>query len=148
MSEWITPKINWSISYDETGLYTGDTFEPADYNRIKNNIIYLKDLRQSLYMKQIAFNDDLPDAYYGQENGLYASEFAMIQNYLDEINNNSLQLALGSKEIYHSNAAGRLVDELNRIESSTLRIHTLLINQENNRERLPLRMGNWKGVKC
>ncbi|MDD3137684.1 MAG: hypothetical protein PHX08_01765 [Lachnospiraceae bacterium] len=147
MSEWITPKTNWSYSYDENGAYTGDTFEPADFNRIKNNIIYLKDLMQSLYAEKIIFNDSILDVYYGQENGLFASEMEAIQNNLESINNNSLQLAVGSKEIYTSNAAGKLVDELNRIEMSSHKLFTLLTNQKNNTTKLPFRLGNWKGVR-
>ena len=34
MSEWITPKTNWEPS---------DKFNFTDYNRIRNNLIYLKE---------------------------------------------------------------------------------------------------------
>lgn len=37
---WITPKTNWKVTV-VNGFYVGDYFGYTDYNRIKNNIIYL-----------------------------------------------------------------------------------------------------------
>lgn len=43
-SVWKQPKTDWKIEYDENGDYIGDYFEVADYNRIKNNLAYLKNI--------------------------------------------------------------------------------------------------------
>ena len=46
---WTTPKTNWKITYDSNEEYTGDFFNVEDYNRIKQNIEFLRDYAYSLY---------------------------------------------------------------------------------------------------
>lgn len=42
MTEWITPKTDWKVTYDEdTGEYVGDYFNLEDFNRICTNTIVL-----------------------------------------------------------------------------------------------------------
>ena len=45
---WITPKTDW---YGEVvdGVYVGDRFNASDYNRIKNNLSYLRELAVQMY---------------------------------------------------------------------------------------------------
>lgn len=50
MTEWITPKIDWKVTYDdETGEYVGDYFNLEDFNRIHNNLIVLYEKCKILY---------------------------------------------------------------------------------------------------
>ena len=44
---WITPKTNWSGSRDADGVYTGDYFQAADWNRILGNATVLNDYLDS-----------------------------------------------------------------------------------------------------
>ena len=46
---WETPKTDWHGSSDSDGVYTGDRFNAVDFNRIKNNLDYLRELAIKLY---------------------------------------------------------------------------------------------------
>ena len=46
---WITPKTDWWGRTDDEGVYTGDRFNAADFNRIKNNLDYLRNLAIKMY---------------------------------------------------------------------------------------------------
>ena len=39
---WQTPKTDWHGAVDANGVYSGDRFNAADFNRIKNNLTYLR----------------------------------------------------------------------------------------------------------
>lgn len=47
--EWIEPKINWKVEYDEKGNYIGDYLNAKDLNRISSNVSYLIRECESLY---------------------------------------------------------------------------------------------------
>lgn len=50
MTEWITPKTDWKVTYDEdTGEYVGDYFNSEDYDRIVNNMNVLRQLYITIY---------------------------------------------------------------------------------------------------
>lgn len=50
MTEWITPKTDWKVTYDdETGEYVGDYFNYEDYERIRNNLTVLYERCYILY---------------------------------------------------------------------------------------------------
>ncbi len=46
---WSTPKTDWFGSTDSEGVYTGDRFDAVDFNRIKNNLEYLRTLAIKMY---------------------------------------------------------------------------------------------------
>ena len=39
--EWIEPKTDWKVEYDENGNYIGDYLNAKDLNRMSNNLNYL-----------------------------------------------------------------------------------------------------------
>ena len=42
---WTTPKTDWyGVTNPSDGVYTGDRFNAVDFNRIKNNLTYLREL--------------------------------------------------------------------------------------------------------
>ena len=45
---WETPKTDW-YGEEIEGVYVGDRFNAVDYNRIKNNLIFLRDLAVTVY---------------------------------------------------------------------------------------------------
>ena len=45
----LTPYTTWAIRYDSEGEYTGDFFNVEDYDRIKQNIEYLREYAYFLY---------------------------------------------------------------------------------------------------
>lgn len=46
---WETPKTDWHGSTNSEGVYTGDRFNASDFNRIKNNLTFLRDMAIKLY---------------------------------------------------------------------------------------------------
>lgn len=45
---WSTPKTDWNGETVD-GVYTGDRFNAVDFNRIKNNLKYLRELAIKMY---------------------------------------------------------------------------------------------------
>ena len=46
---WTAPKTDWKVTYGPDGEYTGDFFNVEDYDRIKQNIEYLREYAYFLY---------------------------------------------------------------------------------------------------
>lgn len=57
--EWIEPKIDWKVEYDEKGNYIGDYLNAKDLNRMSSNVSYLIRECKSLYETKGLF-DDIP----------------------------------------------------------------------------------------
>ena len=137
---WQTPKTDWYGSVDANGHYEGDRFNAVDFNRIKNNLDYLRELAIKLY-DDFAINalgsDRTPADYF------YADEINRLEENLTTINNKTLRRSYGIAPTYVDN--GRTMDfsELNRLESAILDLYDRLINQSNGR-----RMFQWNfGIK-
>lgn len=145
--EWIQPKTDWKIEYDSEGNYLGDYFEPEDYNRIKNNVNYLSDFVRYLFTCSSEFADLGEDVYYGSPNEMKASWWKNLQENLEKINKESLNIELGEKALFSGNEAGRLLEELIRVETICLNIYTIFLAIEKNKPRLAFKLGNSKGIK-
>lgn len=143
---WTTPKTDWKISYDSEGNYTGDYFEPSDYNRIKNNLCCLWELAKNLYEDIQGFQDMGEDAYYGCPHELTASMMTCIQDNLEILNSQTVKKDVGKPVRFYPNQAGYLVDELNRIERMSLLIYTILQGQLRSKPRLPFRLCGKGGI--
>lgn len=137
---WITPKTNWNGGTAADGTYIGDRFNAVDFNRIKNNLDYLRELAIKLY-DEFAINalgsDRTPADYF------YADEINQLEENLTIINNNTLKRHYGTAPTYVNN--GRTMDftELNRLESAILDLYNRLTNQSEGR-----RMFQWNfGIK-
>lgn len=148
MQVWIPPKTDWKIAYDEQGNYTGDYFEPHDFNRIKNNITFLYGLAEKVYNVHPVYEDVGEDAYYGSPVEMFASRWGAIQNNLENINAATVERDIGTRKIFYSNTAGRLLEELIRIEQATLDIYDSLMAIERNKTRLAFRLGERRKIKC
>ena len=137
---WTTPKTNWNGDSAADGTYIGDRFNAADFNRIKNNLDYLRELAIKLY-DEFAINalgsDRTPADYF------YADEINRLEENLTTINNKTLRRSYGTAPTYVDN--GRTMDfsELNRLESAMLDLYDRLTNQSEGR-----RMFQWNfGIK-
>ena len=137
---WTTPKTNWNGDSAADGTYIGDRFNAADFNRIKNNLDYLRELAIKLY-DEFAINalgsDRTPADYF------YADEINRLEENLTTINNKTLRRSYGTAPTYVDN--GRTMDfsELNRMESAMLDLYDRLTNQSEGR-----RMFQWNfGIK-
>lgn len=137
---WTTPKTNWHGGLNADGLYEGDRFNATDFNRIKNNLAYLRDLAITMY-KEFSIvslgNDRTPADYF------YADEINQLEANLVTINQNSLKRSYGTAPTYVENGNTMDYEELNRLESATLDLYNRLTNQSEGR-----RMFTWNfGMK-
>lgn len=126
---WIEPKIDWDVS---------SRFDKNDFNRIKNNLNYLKDLAYTLY-EVFGYTDLGADRSYSDY--VYADEINEIENNLHRISDSTLALDIGVKKEYFPNQTFINYEELNRIEKAGLRLHELLTGQDTGRKRLAFSLG-------
>lgn len=114
---WITPKTNWVSS---------DYFNIGDYNRIKNNLVWLQGMVNQVYpsMSISAMGNDKTHSDY-----IYADEFNLFETNLDAIKSWIVSLGIGNGILYSENAPTPDYNELNRIESAMLKIYDNLTGQ-------------------
>lgn len=140
---WTTPKTNWNGGTAADGTYIGDRFNAVDFNRIKNNLDYLRELAIKLY-DEFAINalgsDRTPADYF------YADEINQLEENLTIINNNTLKRHYGTAPTYVNN--GRTMDftELNRLESAILDLYDRLTNQSEGRRKFQWNFGIKEGL--
>lgn len=126
---WQQPKINWEAE-DNVGC--------DDYNRIKGNLIFLRDLASTLYTD---FGLEEMGKDKGEEDYPYADEFNRIEKNLQIIANNTWGADYGESTEFYEN--GTFIDfaELNRIESASLSLYNQLTNQYEGRRMLAFMLG-------
>lgn len=129
---WMEPKTDW------TG---DDRFDAPNYNRIKNNLLFLHEMAEMLY-HPFEIGEMGPDKDYSSF--YYADEINMLSDNLEQIHSNIYPVAIGEKTVYVQNQAFIGYEDLNRIEAAALRIYTLLKEQKENKPRLSFRLGNRK----
>lgn len=137
---WQTPKTNWYGAVDANGVYSGDRFNAVDFNRIKNNLQYVRDLAITLYKEFdiVSLGDDRTEKDY-----FYADEINQLEANLNTINNNTLKLSYGTAPTYVENGNTMDFAELNRLEGAILDLYDKLTNQSEGR-----RMFQWNfGIK-
>ena len=137
---WITPKTDWKGDTATDGTYTGDRFNAVDFNRIKNNLEYLRELAIELY-KEFGMNtlgaDRTPSDYF------YADEINQLEENLTIINRNTLKRSYGTAPTYVENGNTMDFTELNRLEGAILDLYGRLTNESEGR-----RMFTWNfGMK-
>lgn len=137
---WETPKTDWYGVTDSDGVYSGDRFNATDFNRIKNNLEYLREL--SLYMYDEYDINDVGDDRTVTDY-LYADEINELEENLVTINENTLVQSYGDSPTYSANGLTMDYTELNRLESAILDLYDKLTNQYDGR-----RMFTWNfGMK-
>lgn len=133
---WETPKTNWVST---------DRFNISDYNRIKNNIVYLEEIGNEVY-KSFVLSE------MGDDKTSYAgfwtpAEFNLFEANLELIKQNFPESDIGVSKVFFENGPFIDYQELNRIESALLKYYTMAIQQMAIIPRLAFRLGNVKGVK-
>ncbi len=141
--EWIEPKINWGVRYDEVGDYKGDYFCLNDYNRIKNNLSYLRELAIQLYSK---FNIDEMDILLYRDY-FYADIINKLEANIDTIVTKTFPFKIEQTKRYKSNEPFLLFTDLNRIENTLLYIYHHLIGQYNGSMVLAFTCGG-EDIQC
>lgn len=134
---WTTPKTDWYGAV-VNGVYTGDRFNAVDFNRIKNNLVYLCDLAVKVYeeFSITAIGADKTTADY-----FYAEEINKMEQNLATINAKTLKMSYGTAPTYSDN--GRTMDyaELNRLEGAILDLYDKLTNQYEGRRKFKWNFG-------
>ena len=133
---WIEPKTDWTSQ---------DTFNFSDYNRIKNNIAYLRERAVKL-VKPFDIQD-MGDDMTSYAELFEASKFNTLEQNLETINNNAYLKDYGTKQTFYDNGVFIAYAELNRIESATLDIYNMLGRQEIGLRRLAFRLGAGREVR-
>lgn len=108
---WITPKTDW----DNTSKFTY-----TDYNRIRNNLLYINEKLNEMY-PDVAQELDLGEPKTGYADRYYPSEFNGFENALESFKRTGLNVNIGDKKTFKGNDPFILFDELNRIEKCSLR---------------------------
>lgn len=137
---WQTPKTDWTGTTTSSGEYVGDRFNAADFNRIKNNLDFLRELAIKLYDEFSIVSlgaDRTPKDYF------YADEINQLEENLNTINANTLKRQYGVTPSYNANGLTMDFIELNRLEGAMLDLYDRLTNESEGR-----RMFTWNfGMK-
>lgn len=121
---WLTPKTNWEIKPFVDGLYQGDWFNVADYNRIAGNLRYLHAAGQNVY--SVSFS--IPSITDQTLNGYpHAGDMNALEDALYAIASNTIMPGdYSGKATWTGNGATPTVDDLNRIERACADIYLAL----------------------
>lgn len=145
---WETPKTDWAAMHDESGVFIGDFFNVGDYNRIKNNLVIIRDLAMQV-MGNVPETPVGVDKHYPingspdfDNDNFFADEINQIEDGLAALDNVMPFVDFGQKKTYYDN--GRFIDyqELNRIESAEAQLYELLTNSISQKARLAFRLGS------
>lgn len=133
--EWLPPKTDWEAT---------DYFNYIDYNRIVNNIRYLRNLANKLFL-------DISRADLGEEKTylsmFYAREMNNIESSLETLNLETYDFNIGETTEYKANGSTPLYTEFNRIESAILLLYNTMTSHKEALPRLAFTLGGQKGLK-
>ncbi|MBD5545807.1 MAG: hypothetical protein HDQ97_00100 [Lachnospiraceae bacterium] len=136
MAEWQTPKTDW-ISTDK--------FNIEDFNRIKNNLVYVKEQAALIWgdFEIIDMGEDITSysAYWDVD------KFNAFEANVDIINEHMLSQDYGIRQTFYENGAFIKWDELNRIENAILRMKRIVDGRKASLLRLSFRLGAPNGLK-
>jgi hypothetical protein len=140
---WESPKTDWHYALDSEGLYVGDRFNATDFNRIKNNLEYLRELAIKMYDDftiHALGADRTPNDYF------YADEINRLEENLNTVNEKSIKGGYGSAPSYTAN--GNIMDftELNRLEGAIFDLYDKLSNQNDGRRTFTWNFGMKGGL--
>lgn len=109
--EWIEPKTDWNRS---------SKFTYVDYNRIRNNLLYVNEKLNDMY-PDIAVELDLGEPKTGYADKYYPSEFNAFEDALESFKRVGQDVNIGDKKNFKGNDPFIMADELNRLEKCSLR---------------------------
>ena len=135
---WETPKTNWSGKRDANGVYVGDHFNATDFNRIKNNLQYLRDMAIALYdeFDIVSLGADRTPADY-----FYADEINQLEVNFTIINSNTFKRSYGNAPAFVENGNTMTFADLNRLEGAILDLYDKLQNVVYGRRMFTMNFG-------
>lgn len=141
IGEWSPPKTNWSAKWNGE-IYVGDYFTYIDYNRIKDNLLFLSGYASQMYQMPVI---DMGEAKV-EADLIYADEVNLFETTLAEINSSTFSFSEQFKT-WKENKNVPTYEDWNRIESLQLKIYNTLVAQRKAQNRLAFTLGGQKGFK-
>lgn len=134
---WQTPKTDWKVTYDSEGNYTGDYFNLEDYQRIKSNLLVLKDMADELYATILL--PDIPDIT--AESYFYETVINALERSIDALVGGTRDWGFEPTKTWAGNGSAPLYADMNRIEETCLRLFNGLYSQKKAQKRLAFTLG-------
>ena len=135
---WQEPKTDWVIT---------DSFNFEDYNRIKNNIAYLRELSRTLY---IDFPyENMGDDKTGYADFPYAEEFNNLEDNLESIKDNTFAFYDSERKNWYEKNPTPTYEDINRLESACLKLYDGFNRQiaTKQKRRLGFRLGQMSCIR-
>ena len=133
---WTEPKTDWKSE---------DYVDISDYNRIKNNISYLRELALKIYVNfpwtDIGV-DKTSSAQYP-----YADEFNALENNLESLRQNTFLFDDSDPKQWYENMKTPNYEDFNRLERACLLFYQGFNSQKENKRRLSFRLGTYRTIQ-
>lgn len=133
---WQEPKTDWTA---------GDYVNLSDYNRIKNNIAYLRELALKVYVDFPWADMGADKTSYGQYP--YADEFNALENNLESLRQNTFLFDDSDPKQWYENQRTPNYEDFNRLERACLLFYNGLNKQYEMKRRLSFRLGAFREIK-
>lgn len=133
---WIEPKTDWVES---------DIIRYTDYNRIKNNIAYLRELSLTVYL-DFPFTD-MGNDKSSYEQYPYSDEFNALEDNLESLRQNTFLFDDSDPKQWYENQRTPNYEDFNRLERACLLFYQGFNNQKGNKHRLSFRLGTFRAIK-
>ena len=133
---WTTPKTDWSST---------DYFNLTDYNRIKNNIAYIRELALEVFV-DFPF-EDMGNDKTSYTEYTYADEFTAMEDNLEYIRENTFLFDDSEHKQWYENQRTPNYEDFNRLERACLLFYQGFNSIKENKARLSFRLGAMKSIK-
>lgn len=133
---WIEPKTDW-VSTDKINY--------SDYNRIKNNIAYLRELALTVYTDfswQDMGVDKTSNVQYP-----YADEFNALEDNLESLRQNTFLFDDSDPKQWYQNQRTPNYEDFNRLERACLLFKEGFESQKSMKRRLSFRLGTFRAIQ-
>lgn len=129
--DWISPKTDWVAT---------DYINIEDYNRWKNNIEFLSEFGNTLY---VAFDIEPMGSDKTYSDYFYADEFNLLESNLRAISDYTYPFFSTAKTYFENRPIPDHV-ELNRIENAMLVMYQNMMGQSVGKRKISFRLGGSK----
>ena len=133
---WQEPKTDWTAD---------DYVNMSDYNRIKNNIAYLRELALKVYVDFPWTDMGVDKTSYAQYP--YANEFNALENNLESLRQNTFLFDDSEQKQWYENMKTPNYEDFNRLERACLLFYQGFNSQKENKHRLSFRLGTYRTIQ-
>lgn len=134
--QWIEPKIDWTIN---------DYINIEDFNRIKNNLLYLYEISKKYYFYKLSY-PSIVDVNY--RSYAYSDIWNQLERNLEDIIKNTYRLpSLGEMKLFIGGDPYIDYMELNRLENACLRYYNLFNSLGSTTKTLSFTLGGDNDIK-